>query len=233
MPGNIGSKQNNLLHLVTIVNERCHRPYISSNNTNFHFEVARCNMYVRYLIVYFVLARQDSRLQTDDRGQRGRAKFEVVPSVCYFGSAYPQVPVVKFHHKMQCRMEPIHGDHVHSHLPLPNSSRGNVYNSGVSSAIRHASETWAPTVSDLHRLQRNGRAMTRCVWGVIPKGQSQLARPPGDDATWWPVLSCLVLPWLVMYSANSQTGYRAEGGAPPSRGRGVVWPGGLVRHCLE
>ena len=76
---------------------------------------------------------------------------------------------------------------------LPNSSRVNVCNSGVSSAMRHASETWAPTVSDLHRLQRNGRAMTRCMWGVIPKGPSQFARPPGDDATWWPVLSCLVL----------------------------------------
>ena len=30
----------------------------------------------------------------------------------------------------------------------------------------------------------------------------------------------LVLSCLVIYSANSQTGYRAEGGAPPSRGRG-------------
>ena len=30
----------------------------------------------------------------------------------------------------------------------------------------------------------------------------------------------IVLSCLVIYSANSQTGYRAEGGAPPSRGRG-------------
>ena len=32
-----------------------------------------------------------------------------------------------------------------------------------------ASETWAPTLSDLYRLQRNNRAMIRCIRGATTK----------------------------------------------------------------
>ena len=45
---------------------------------------------------------------------------------------------------------------------FPITSREIVYNSCVRSAMLHASETWAPTLCDLHRLQRNDQAMICC-----------------------------------------------------------------------
>ena len=49
----------------------------------------------------------------------------------------------------------------------------------------HASETWAPTASDLHRLQRNDRAMIRWMCGVKTKdgvsSENLLERMQLDD----------------------------------------------------
>ena len=41
--------------------------------------------------------------------------------------------------------------------------RGRVFNTYVRSALLHGSETWAPTVHDLQRLQRTDRAMVRWI----------------------------------------------------------------------
>ena len=54
---------------------------------------------------------------------------------------------------------------------FPITSRVRVYNSCARSAILHASETWAPTLSDLHCLHHNDRAMIRWMCGVITKDQ--------------------------------------------------------------
>ena len=44
--------------------------------------------------------------------------------------------------------------------------RGKVYTSCVRSTMLHGSETWGPNASDLHRLQRNDRAMIRWICGT-------------------------------------------------------------------
>ena len=56
---------------------------------------------------------------------------------------------------------------------FPITSRRRVYNSYwyVRSAMLYASETWAPILSDLHRLQRNERTMIRWMCGVTTKDQ--------------------------------------------------------------
>ena len=51
------------------------------------------------------------------------------------------------------------------------TSRGWVCNSCVRSAMLHASETWAPTLSDLHHLQCNDWAMIRWMCRVTTKDQ--------------------------------------------------------------
>ena len=63
--------------------------------------------------------------------------------------------------------------------PFPITSIGRVYNSCMRNEMVHASQAWAPTSSDLHRLQRNDRAMIRSMYS-----SSQLARSPGEDAAW-------------------------------------------------
>ena len=54
--------------------------------------------------------------------------------------------------------------------------RGSVFNSVVRSALLHGSETWAPTVKDLQRLERTDRAMIRWICGVKLKDEI-----PTDD----------------------------------------------------
>ena len=65
------------------------------------------------------------------------------------------------------------------------TSRGRVYNSCAMSAMLHASESWAPTLSDLHCLQRNNLAMIRWMCGVTTKdrisSQDSLERMQLDD----------------------------------------------------
>ena len=57
---------------------------------------------------------------------------------------------------------------------FPITSRGRVYNPCVRSVMLHASETWAPTFSDLHRLQGSDRAMIHWMCGVTTKDQVSL-----------------------------------------------------------
>ena len=54
---------------------------------------------------------------------------------------------------------------------ISNHIQGVGYNSCVRSAMLHASKTWAPALSDLHRLKRNDRAMIRRMCGVTTKDQ--------------------------------------------------------------
>ena len=56
-----------------------------------------------------------------------------------------------------------------------------VYNSCVRSAMLHASETRAPTLSDLHSLQRNDRAITHWICSVTTKDQHLQERMQLDD----------------------------------------------------
>ena len=49
---------------------------------------------------------------------------------------------------------------------FPITSRETVYNSCVRTAMLHASETWAPNLCDLHRLQRNDQAMICWMCGI-------------------------------------------------------------------
>ena len=58
-----------------------------------------------------------------------------------------------------------------SSCSFPTTSRGRVYHSCVRSAMLHASETWAPTLSDLHPPQRNDRVMIRWMCRVTTKDQ--------------------------------------------------------------
>ena len=60
--------------------------------------------------------------------------------------------------------------HMHPQIPLITiTSERRVYSPCVKSAMLHASGTCAPTLSHLHSLQRNGRAMIRWMWGVTSK----------------------------------------------------------------
>ena len=64
----------------------------------------------------------------------GRENFDVVPTFCYAGDCLSSGGRLKarFYHKMSCHMKQIQRAPVHPY---------------------HACETWAPTLSALHRLQ--------------------------------------------------------------------------------
>ena len=120
----------------------------------------------------------------------GTEQLEVVPSFCYLGDTLSSGGGCELASITRCRVA---WGKFHELLPIltsrsfPITSRGRVYNSCVRSAMLHASETWAPTSSDLHRLQRNDRAMIRWMCGVITKdevsSQDLLARMQLDDLT--------------------------------------------------
>ena len=120
----------------------------------------------------------------------GREKLEVVPSFCYLGdrlSSRGQLRTLYFH-KMPEHMGKSQWAPAHPHLLLISlTSRGTcrVYNSCVWSAMLHASETWALTSSDLHRLLRNDRAVIRCICSITIKdevsSQDLLERMRPDD----------------------------------------------------
>ena len=74
---------------------------------------------------------------------------------------------------------------------FPITSKGRVFNSCFRSAMLHASETWAPTLPDLHRLQRNDQAMIRWMCGVTTK----------DQVSWHDLLKRMQLDGLARYSA--------------------------------
>ena len=52
------------------------------------------------------------------------------------------------------------------HISL--KTRGKLFSACVRSAMLHGSETWAPSVSNLQRLQRNDRSMIRWICGTKP-----------------------------------------------------------------
>ena len=67
----------------------------------------------------------------------------------------------------------------------------------------HASETWTPTLSNLHLLQRNNRAMIRWVCGVATKDLvSPQERSDG---------------WLKKVQKLNPTGGRGRGGPKKTR----------------
>ena len=75
----------------------------------------------------------------------------------------------------------------HISRSFPITSREGVYNSCSRSAMFHASEIWAPTLSDLYRLQCNGRYIIRWMHGDTTKDQISspyfLERMQLDDLT--------------------------------------------------
>ena len=117
-------------------------------------------------------------------------KLEVVSSFCYLGDTLSSGGGCELATITRCRVAKGKFNEL---LPIltarsfPLTSRGKVYNSCVRSAMLHASETWALTSSDLHRLQRNDRAMIRWMCGVTTKdkvnSQELLERMQLDDLT--------------------------------------------------
>ncbi len=105
----------------------------------------------------------------------GTERLEVVPSFCYLGDTLSSGGGCELASITRCRTA---WGKFNELLPIltsrsiPITSRGLVYNSCVRSIMLYASETWAPTSSVLHRLQRNDRAMIRWMCGVTTKDQA-------------------------------------------------------------
>ena len=101
--------------------------------------------------------------------QVGPNKLEVVASFCYLGDMLSAgggcEMVVTTHVKTPCKK-------FRELLPVLTSCHlsfktcGHVYSSCVQSAMLHASETWPLTKTNLHRLQRNDRAMIRQISSI-------------------------------------------------------------------
>ena len=91
----------------------------------------------------------------------GREKIEVVPSFCYLGDCLSSGGGVK---SMSSQDSVSQGaNSMNSHHPhLPSMSHH---------LQRKSLHLHAPTSSDLHNLQRNDRAMIRCVYSVNIKEQ--------------------------------------------------------------
>ena len=102
----------------------------------------------------------------------GREKLEVVPSFCYLGDFLSSGGGCELATITRCRVawgkfnKPLF---VLTSRSFPITSRGRDYNLCVRSAMLHASENWAPILSDWHRLQRNERAMIRWICSVTTK----------------------------------------------------------------
>ena len=119
-----------------------------------------------------------------------REELEVVPSSCYLSDCLSSGRCCELATITRCRVAwgkfnellPILTSHS-----FPITSRGRVHNSCVKSATLHTSETWAPTLSSLHRLQRNDRAMIRWMCRVTTNdhvsSQDLLERMQVDEGT--------------------------------------------------
>ena len=104
----------------------------------------------------------------------GRAKLEVVPSSCYLGDCLSSGGCCELDSITRCHVAWGKFNELLSVLTsrsFPITSRGRVYYSCVRSAMLHASETWAPTSSDLHHLQHNDPAMICWMCSVTTKDQ--------------------------------------------------------------
>ena len=94
----------------------------------------------------------------------GNEKLEVGPSFCYRGDCLSSGG--------GCELSSVtyaasHGANSMDYCPssrpadFPITSRRRIYNSCVRSAMLHASQTWVPILSHLHRLQSNDRVVVR------------------------------------------------------------------------
>ena len=104
--------------------------------------------------------------------QLGDDKLEVVPCFCYLGDMLgaaggcDSATITR----VGCAWKKFR-----ELLPVLTSSslslrvRGHIYSVCVRSAMLHAAETWPLNTSDLHRLQRNDRAMIRWICKVKPE----------------------------------------------------------------
>ena len=118
----------------------------------------------------------------------GEEKLEVVPSFCYHRDCLSPGSGCQLATITSCRVT---WGKFNKLLPVLTSrsftttSRGRVYYLSVRSAMLHASETWALTSSDLHRLQDNDRAMIHWTCSVTTKDEvsspDRLERMQLDD----------------------------------------------------
>ena len=157
----------------------------------------------------------------------GREKLEVVPYFCYLGDCLSSGG--------SCELATITRCHVawgkfYELLPIltshsiPITLRWIAYNSWVRSAMLHASETWTPTLSNLHLLQLNNRVMIRWMCGVATKNQVSpqdlLQRMQLDDLAkvlcthqhWWHGHVEHSNGWLKKVQKLDPTGGRGRGG---------------------
>ena len=104
----------------------------------------------------------------------GLEKLEVASSFCYLGDCLSSGGDCELNTITRCCVT---WGKLNELLPVLTSrsfsitSRRRVFNSCVRSATLHASKTWAPTLSDLHLLQRNDQAMICWMCGVTTKDQ--------------------------------------------------------------
>ena len=107
----------------------------------------------------------------------GREKLKVEPSFCYLGDCLSSGCGCELATITRCRVAWGKFNQlllVLTSCSFPIISRGRVYNSYVRSAMLHASKTWTPFLSDLHRLKCNDRAMIHWMCGVTTKDQVSL-----------------------------------------------------------
>ncbi|XP_056003414.1 uncharacterized protein LOC130049601 [Ostrea edulis] len=118
----------------------------------------------------------DGRPQSDI--QVGMDKLEVVGSFCYLGDMLSAAggcdlaatTRVKTAWKKFRELLP-----VLTSRHLSYKTHGRVYNTCVRSAMLHASETWALTKPNLHRLLRNDRAMIRQICNIKPEDMATVS----------------------------------------------------------
>ena len=97
-----------------------------------------------------------------------------------------------------------------------------VFNACVRSTLLHGSESWAPSSSDLQRLQRNDRAMVRWICGVKPNDtvtSDSLYTKLGIQEVAI-ALRTKRLRWLGHASRNNCTNTIMNMDIPSARGRG-------------
>ena len=109
----------------------------------------------------------------------GRDKFELMPPFCYIGNCLSsggdcvlstitryRVAWGKFNELLS----------VLTSRSFPITFRRRVYSSCVRSVMLYARETWTPTLSDLHCMQRNGRAKMWIAGCVVSPPRTKSAR---------------------------------------------------------
>ena len=109
----------------------------------------------------------DGKLMTEVR--LGREKLKVMPSFCYLVNCSSSGGGCQLAMITRCCVTWGKFNKFLSILTTCSfhiTFRERVYNLCVRNEMLHASETWAPTFSDLHQLQHNDQAMI-CLMGSI------------------------------------------------------------------